>query len=231
MPARPVPPHASDAASVGAPTPDPLEITMRMQATIEVTGLRKRFGPAVALEGLLFTVLPLAPATAGGLGMAWPGPGVAAEGVGVGGGELPDAVEEVADYQELVVGVVSEQVPGAADEVAEDFLVPGGGGLGGLHQLAAAVAGIGPPADVPGLLQAVQDGGHPAGGEAEQPGQGGGGERAGPAEDIQGAHVSAVEAVPVGGSLVEPVDLGAQRPEAADDLAEECPLGHNSLPI
>ena len=50
MPARPVPPHASDAASAGAPTPDPLEITMRMQATIEVTGLRKRFGPAVALD-------------------------------------------------------------------------------------------------------------------------------------------------------------------------------------
>jgi hypothetical protein len=25
---------------------------MRMEATIEVTGLRKRFGPAVALDGL-----------------------------------------------------------------------------------------------------------------------------------------------------------------------------------
>jgi hypothetical protein len=77
MPARPVPPHASDAASAGTPTPDPLEITMRMQATIEVTGLRKRFGPTVALDGLLFTVLPLAPAAAGGLGMglarAWRG--------------------------------------------------------------------------------------------------------------------------------------------------------------
>jgi ABC-2 type transport system ATP-binding protein len=35
-----------------------LEITMRMEATIEVTGLRKRFGPAVALDGLSFTVLP-----------------------------------------------------------------------------------------------------------------------------------------------------------------------------
>jgi hypothetical protein len=180
----------------------------------------------------------LAAAAVGGLGMAWPGPGVAGEGIGVGGecigvggGELADAVQEVADHQELVVGVLSEEVAGAADEVAEDFLVPGGGGLGGLHQLAAAVAGIGPPADVPGLLQAVQDGGHPAGGEAEQPGQGGGGERAGPAEDVQGAHVSAVEAVPVGGGLVEPVDVGAQRPEAADDLAEECPLRHNSLPI
>ena len=29
-----------------------------MEATIEVTGLRKRFGPAVALDGLSFTVLP-----------------------------------------------------------------------------------------------------------------------------------------------------------------------------
>jgi ABC-2 type transport system ATP-binding protein len=31
---------------------------MRVAATIEVTGLCKRFGPAVALDGLLFTVLP-----------------------------------------------------------------------------------------------------------------------------------------------------------------------------
>ena len=31
---------------------------MCMEATIEVTGLRKRFGPAVALDGLSFTVLP-----------------------------------------------------------------------------------------------------------------------------------------------------------------------------
>jgi hypothetical protein len=67
------------------------------------------------------------------------------------------------------------------------------------------------PADIPGLLQAVQDGGHAAGGEAEQAGQGGGGERAVPAEDVQGAHAGAVEAVVVGGGLVEPVDLRAQR--------------------
>lgn len=31
---------------------------MRMKAPIEVTGLRTRFGPAVALDGLLFTVPP-----------------------------------------------------------------------------------------------------------------------------------------------------------------------------
>ena len=31
---------------------------MTMKATIEVTGLRTRFGPAVALEGMSFTVLP-----------------------------------------------------------------------------------------------------------------------------------------------------------------------------
>jgi ABC-2 type transport system ATP-binding protein len=31
---------------------------MRMEATIEVTGLHKRFGPAVALDGMSFTVLP-----------------------------------------------------------------------------------------------------------------------------------------------------------------------------
>jgi len=31
---------------------------MGMEATIEVTGLRKRFGPAVALDGLSFMVLP-----------------------------------------------------------------------------------------------------------------------------------------------------------------------------
>jgi ABC-2 type transport system ATP-binding protein len=31
---------------------------MRMEATIEVTVLRKRFGQAVALDGLAFTVLP-----------------------------------------------------------------------------------------------------------------------------------------------------------------------------
>jgi ABC-2 type transport system ATP-binding protein len=31
---------------------------MRIKATIEVTGLRTRFGPAVALDGLSFTVPP-----------------------------------------------------------------------------------------------------------------------------------------------------------------------------
>ena len=36
---------------------------------------------------------PLAAAVAGGLGLAWPGPGVAGEGISMGGGELPDAVE------------------------------------------------------------------------------------------------------------------------------------------
>jgi ABC-2 type transport system ATP-binding protein len=35
-----------------------LEVIMRIEATIEVTGLRKRFGPAVALDGMSFTVLP-----------------------------------------------------------------------------------------------------------------------------------------------------------------------------
>ena len=78
---------------------------MRVEATIEVTGVRKRFRQAVALDGLSFTVLPLAVAVAGGLGMAWPGPGVAGEGIGAGGSELPDAVQEVADHQELVVCV------------------------------------------------------------------------------------------------------------------------------
>src|SRR5437899_8523789 len=29
-----------------------------MEATIEVTGLRKRFGPALALDGMTFTVVP-----------------------------------------------------------------------------------------------------------------------------------------------------------------------------
>src|ERR1700722_19124586 len=29
-----------------------------MEATIEVTGLRKRFGPATALDGMTFTVVP-----------------------------------------------------------------------------------------------------------------------------------------------------------------------------
>ena len=66
--------------------------------------------------------------------MARSGPGVTAEGIGVSRGDLADAVEEVADHHELVVGVVREDVAGDADEVAEDFLVPGGGGLGGLYQ-------------------------------------------------------------------------------------------------
>jgi hypothetical protein len=33
---------------------------------------------------------------------------VAAESIGVGGGELPDAVEEAADHQKLIVGVVRQ---------------------------------------------------------------------------------------------------------------------------
>src|SRR4029077_11622453 len=114
----------------------------------------------------------------------------------------------------------------ATDEVSEDFLVPGGGGLGGFHELAAAIARIGPPAGVPRLLPAVHDGRDTAGGEAEQASQVGGSERPGPAEDVQCAHVGAVEAVPVRGGLVEPVDLRAQRPEATGDLAGECPRGH-----
>ena len=150
-------------------------------------------------------------------------------GKGVGGGELPGAVEEVANDLELVVGVGRQQVAGAADEVTEDFLVTGGGGAGGLHDLAAPVARVGPAADVAGSLEAVQDGGDAAGGEAELAGQVGGGQRAGLAEDVQRAHVGAVEAVPVGGGLVEAVDLRAQRAEAAGDLAGERAVSHNLL--
>ena len=53
------------------------------------------------------------------------------------------------------------------DEVAEDFGVAGGGGLGGLDDLAAAVAGVGAAADIAGPLEAIEDGGDAAGGEAE----------------------------------------------------------------
>ena len=48
---------------------------MRMQATIQVTRLCKRFWPAVALDGLSFTVLPLARLRR--VVSAWPGPGLA----------------------------------------------------------------------------------------------------------------------------------------------------------
>ena len=58
MTAGTVPPHASDAAPAGPPAVTPLEVIMRMEATIEVTGLRKRFGSTVALDGMAFTVLP-----------------------------------------------------------------------------------------------------------------------------------------------------------------------------
>src|SRR5262249_59952986 len=89
---------------------------------------------------------------------------LAAQGVGVGGGELPGAVEEVLDDPELVVGVGRQEIAGAADEAAEDLLVPCGGGLGGLHDLAAAVARVGPAADVAGSLKTVEDRGDAAGG-------------------------------------------------------------------
>src|SRR5215470_4100960 len=95
----------------------------------------------------------------------------AAEGIGVAGGELPGAVQEVLDDQELLVGVDSEHGAGLADEVAEHFLVARGGGLGGLHDLAAAVAGVGAAADVAGPLEAVEDGGDSAGGKSELAGQ------------------------------------------------------------
>lgn len=97
---------------------------MRMEATIAVTGLHTRSGPWWRWTGCRSRCCRLAAAVAGGLAVAWLGPGVAGEGIGVGGGELPDAVEEAADHQELVVGVADQEVPGAADEVAEDFLVP-----------------------------------------------------------------------------------------------------------
>jgi hypothetical protein len=70
------------------------------------------------------------------------------------------------------------------DEVAENLLVPGGGGLGGVHDLAAAVTGVGLAADVASPLEAIEDRGDAAGGEAEQAGQGGGGQRAGLAMGI-----------------------------------------------
>src|SRR5215470_17297428 len=146
---------------------------------------------------------------------------VAAEGVGVSGGELPGAVEEVVDHQELLVGIAGKEFIGFADEVAEYFLVTVGRGLGGLHHLAAAVAGGGPAADVACPLQAVEDRGDAAGGEAEQAGEVGWRQRPIAAEDVQRAHVGAVEAVPVGGGLIEPVDLGAQCPQAAEHLAWE----------
>jgi hypothetical protein len=47
-------------------------------------------------------------------------PSLTAERVGVGGGELADAGEEVVEDQELVVGVGGQQVAGLADEAAED---------------------------------------------------------------------------------------------------------------
>src|SRR5215472_10137261 len=84
---------------------------------------------------------------------------VAAKFVGVGGGELAGAVEEVADHSELVVGVGGQQVAGLPDKAAEDFPVPGSGGLGDLHHLAAAVSWIGLAADIAGPLEPVQHGG------------------------------------------------------------------------
>jgi hypothetical protein len=68
-------------------------------------------------------------------------------------------------------------------------------------------------------LEAIEDRGDAAGGEAEQAGQGGGGQRADLADDVQGAHVGPVEGVPVSGHLVEAVDLRAQGAEAGGDLA------------
>ena len=56
------------------------------------------------------------------------------------------------------------------------------------------------------------------------------GARAGLADDVQGAHVGPVEAVPVGGHLVEAVDLRAQGAEAGGDLAWQHSPSH-SLPI
>ena len=58
----------------------------------------------------------------------------AAKRLGVGGGELADAGEEVVEEKELVVGVGGQQVAGPADEAAEDFGVAGGGGLGDLDR-------------------------------------------------------------------------------------------------
>jgi hypothetical protein len=95
---------------------------------------------------------------------------VATEGVCVVGGELPGPVEEVVDDLELVVAVGRQQLAGAVDEVAEDLLIPGGGGLGGVHDLAAAVTGVGLAADVASPLEAIEDRGDAAGSEAEQAG-------------------------------------------------------------
>jgi hypothetical protein len=85
-------------------------------------------------------------------GLGCPAVPAAVEPVGVGGGELPGAVDEVLDDHELVVGVGSQEVVSAADKVAEEFLAPGGGDFGDLHDLAPPVAGIGLAADVAGRI-------------------------------------------------------------------------------
>jgi hypothetical protein len=56
------------------------------------------------------------------------------------------------------------------DEVAEDLLIPGSGGFGGVYDLAAAVTGVGLAADIASPLEAIEDRGDAASSEAEQAG-------------------------------------------------------------
>ena len=62
---------------------------------------------------------------------------VTAKGVCIGAGELPGPDQEVVDDLELVVGVARHELAGAADEVAEDLLIPCGGRLAGLFTVTA----------------------------------------------------------------------------------------------
>jgi hypothetical protein len=91
---------ASDAASAGAPTPTLLEITMRVEATIEVPACARGSGRPWRGTGCRSRCCRLAAAVAGGLGLAWPGPGVAGEGgiaFGTGDGQQHPGAERCAD--------------------------------------------------------------------------------------------------------------------------------------
>jgi hypothetical protein len=126
----------------------------------------------------------------------------------VGGERRTPAVEEVQDDGQLGIAVAGGELLGAADQGAEDLGGARGGQRGGLHEHAAAVGGIGAAVRIAGLLQAVDDGGDPAGRQAQGIGQGCGGQRSEAADEVKGSMVGAVEAELVGAELVEPVDLG-----------------------
>ena len=139
----------------------------------------------------------------------------------MGGDRRAAAAQEVADRGQLSIRVAIHQGFGALDEAPEDLGVALCNQVSWLDDDASTIGRVGASSGVASLLEAVDDGGDATGGEAEGVGQLRGREGSGAAEDVQAAHVGAIETVDLGGEGIEAVDLGAEGAQLSLDSLNE----------